>query len=192
MHAPHFPLLRSSLKVGDPEGARTLYRRRAVPRASMRPTFVTIPYTRRFPHALPQAYAWLTDYQDDDPQRTTAVVKRRPVLSRTADKVVMEGELEMLGVRGAGTVEVSLFPPDRWVAEIVKGAGRGSVYEYRLTAEGDEACRLDVRYRVRVRRWPSRLRLWVARPLIRRELGVMWDGFAEAMGRELSGAPASP
>lgn len=152
----------------------------------MKPAFVTIRYSRRFPQDVGRAFAWLTDYQDDDPARTTAVVKRRPVLSRTADKVILEGELEMLGVRGAGTVEVSLFPPDRWVAEIVKGAGRGSVYEYRLTATPEGGSRLDVAYRVRVRRWPSRFRLWIARPLIRRELDTMWDGFAASMARELA------
>lgn len=150
----------------------------------MEPAFVTIPYARFLPYPLDEAFAWLTDYQDDDPARTTAVVKRRPVVSRTKDKVVMEGELEMLGVRGAGTVEVTLHPPDRWVAEIVKGGGKGSVYEYRLTpAKG--GCRLDVRYRVRVRRWRSRIRLWLARPLLRRELHTMWNGFADSMAREL-------
>ncbi|HWH07586.1 MAG TPA: SRPBCC family protein [Candidatus Thermoplasmatota archaeon] len=152
----------------------------------MEPAFVTIPYTRVLPHPVEEAYAWLTDYQDDDPQRTTAVVKRRPVLSRTKDKVVLEGELEMLGVRGVGTVEVTLLPPDRWVAEIVKGGGKGSVYEYRLTPAAGGGSRLDVRYRVRVRRWSSRLRLLLARPLLRRELDRMWDGFAESMARELS------
>ena len=157
----------------------------------MEPAFVTIPYARVLPYPVEQAYAWLTDYQDDDPQRTTAVVKRRPVLSRTKDKVVMEGELEMLGARGVGTVEVTLHPPDRWVAEIVKGGGKGSVYEYRLTPH-PAGSRLDVAYRVRVRRWSSRLRLLVARPLLRRELHRMWDGFAAAMEREIprAGAPA--
>lgn len=150
----------------------------------MEPTFVTIPFTRRFPYPVDQAYAWLTDYQDDDPQRTTAVVKRRPVVSRSKDKVVMEGELEMLGVRGTGTVEVSLHPPDRWVAEIVKGAGRGSRYEYKLTPAPD-GCRIDVKYHVRVRRWGSRLRVTFAKPLLRRELRTMWDGFAASMEREM-------
>lgn len=150
----------------------------------MEPTFVTIPYTRRFPYPVDQAYAWLTDYQDDDPQRTTAVVKRRPVLERTPDKITMEGELEFFGQRGTGIVEVKLHPPDRWVAEIVKGGGRGSIYEYRLTpAEGGS--RLDVRYRVRVKRWGSRLRLLLARPLVRREIHRMWDGFEDAMRREM-------
>ena len=152
--------------------------------ASMEPAFVTIPYARFLPYPVEQAFAWLTDYQDDDPARTTAVVKRRPVLRRTADRVVMEGELEMLGVRGVGTVEVALHPPDRWVAEIVKGGGKGSVYEYRLTA-APGGSRLDVRYRVRVRRWSSRIRLIIAKPLLRRELDRMWDGFAESMQREL-------
>lgn len=150
----------------------------------MKPAFVTIAYTRPFPYPVDQAYAWLTDYQDDDPARTTAVVKRRPVLKREPGKITMEGELEMLGVRGTGIVEVSLHPPDRWVAEIVKGGGRGGLYEYQLSAT-PEGCRLDVRYRVRVRRWSSRLRLMIAKPLLRRELRTMWDGFAASMAKDL-------
>ena len=157
----------------------------------MDPAFVTISYTRRFPHPLDQAYAWLTDYQDDDPARTSAVVKRRPVLKREPGKVTMEGELEMLGVRGTGIVEVSLHPPARWVAEIVQGGGRGSVYEYQLSPTPD-GCRLDVQYRVRVRRWSSRLRLMLAKPLLRRELNTMWDGFAASMAKDLSAARAAP
>lgn len=157
----------------------------------MEPAFVTISYARVIPFPVGEAFAWLTDYQDDDPSRTSAVVKRRPVLSRSEDKVVMEGELELLGVRGVGRVEVSLHPPDRWVAEIVQGGGVGSVYEYRLSPH-PRGSRLDVRYRVRVRRWASRLRLVLARPLLRREIHRMWDGFAAAMERELGagGPPA--
>lgn len=151
----------------------------------MRPTFVDIHYARTFPYDVARAYAWLTDYQDDDPARTTAVVKRRPVLERTRDKVVLEGELEIAGTHGVGKVEVDLHPPDRWVARVVEGKGKGNVFEYKLTPEAPDRTRLDVRYRIRVRRWRSRLKVWLAKGVTRRDLDRMWDGFASSMVKEL-------
>jgi hypothetical protein len=114
-------------------------------------------------------------------------VKRRPVLERTKDKIVMEGELEIAGARGTGTVEVTLDPPAHWTATIVKGGGKGSVYDYRLTAVPGGS-RLDVVYHIRVKRWKSRLRVWLGRPVIRKQIGIMWDGFADSMKKDLPGA----
>ncbi len=148
-------------------------------------TLVPIRYSRVLDHPLGVAYEWLTDYQDDDPARTTAVVKRRPVIERHADRIVMDGTLEIMGNKGSGKVEVRLFPPDRWVATIIEGAGRGSVYEYQLTAIDANRSRLDINYGVRAKRWRKRMMVRLARPFIRRELNTMWDGFAAAMAREL-------
>lgn len=151
--------------------------------------FVVLPYRREFPVPLEQAYAWLTDYQDDDPQRTTAVIKHRPVLERAPDRVLLDGTLEILGRRGRGKAEVRFFPPDRWVATIVEGSGRGSVYEYRLFPSG-RGCQLEVQYRIRVRRLRRRLALMLRKRAVWRELDAMWEGFARSMLRELAPAAA--
>jgi hypothetical protein len=149
------------------------------------PTFVVIPYSRTFPYPVDQAFAWLTDYQDDDPSRTDAIVERRTVAAREKDVVTLDATVTMFGVTGSGVAEVRLFPPDRWVATVVKGSGRGSVYEYRLTPAPGGGSRLDVAYRIAVRRWRSRLRVLFARPFARRELHRMWEGFARSMAEEL-------
>lgn len=78
-----------------------------------------------------------------------------------------------------------LHPPDRWEARFVEGAGKGSVYEYRLLPRG-QGCRLEVAYNIRARRLGSRLRVLLARRMIRRELDAMEDGFARAMEEELA------
>lgn len=148
------------------------------------PTFVEIRVSRTFPYPVEKTFAWLTDYQDDDPGRTTAVVKRRPVIARTKDKVTLEGEIELLGSRGIGKVEVSLMPPDHYVANIIEGAGRGSVYDYKLTPVPGGKSRLDVNYRIRVKRWKSRIRVTLAKPFAKRRLNVMWDGFEAAMKKD--------
>jgi hypothetical protein len=142
--------------------------------------WVVLPYTRRFPFPLPQAYAWLTDYRDDDPQRTGHIIKKRPVVERTKDRVVLEGELELLGRRMRGRAEVHLSPPDRWEARFQNG----TVYRYRLEPDG-AGCVLRVEYRIRTRRWRRFLGLLLARGRVLREIDAMWDGFARSMAAEL-------
>lgn len=151
--------------------------------------FVTVRYERDLDHSLDAAFEWLTDYQDDDPDRAGAVVLERPVLERSDQKVVLRGTVEVLGQRGTGMTEVDLMPPDHWRATIVEGRGRGSVYDYRLEpVAGGDRCRLVVDYHLRVKRLRSRIKLWLMRPLVRRELDRMWNGFAAAMDAELGGS----
>ncbi|MGQ0535929.1 MAG: SRPBCC family protein [Methanobacteriota archaeon] len=150
-------------------------------------TFVDLTIRRDFPHPLPDTFAWLTDYQDDDPSRTDAVIKRRPVVERGDNRYVLDGELEVLGMRPKARVEVTLYPPDHYEARVIEGSGRGTVYLYDL-APTPTGTRLTVRYRFRVRRLKSKIRLWLYRPLIRRELNRMWDGFAQSMAKDLNRA----
>lgn len=154
--------------------------------------FVPIRFSREFPHPLEQAYAWLTDYRDDDPQRTDAVQVERRVLRVDGDTIRMEGKLNLMGSTGKGEIEVKLIPPYRWRATLLKGAGRGSVYEYRLTPIASDRVRLDVVYNVRVKRLSRRLMLMLLRPFLRRELAKMWAGYARSMETDLGQAPAVP
>lgn len=152
------------------------------------PRHVTIHYERDLPHSIGEAYAWLTDFTDEDPTLTDAIVEKRPVLERSEDRVLLEGTLNLLGKRGTGKAEVRLFPPDRWEAHFIEGRGRGSVYEYRLVPRGPEGCRLVVDYRVRVKRFRGWLQVTLAKPAVRREIHRMWDGFCAAMARDLAKA----
>ena len=144
---------------------------------------VTIRYERTFPHPVDQAYAWLTDYQDDDPQRAGDIIVRRDVVRRGAREVELDGELDVMGTKARGRALVRLFPEERrWVATIGKGAWE---FHYRVEPEGPGATRLKVDYHMGSRRWTRRAMIRLATPLIRRRLDRMWDGFADAMRREL-------
>lgn len=143
-------------------------------------------YERDLAVPLEQAYAWLTDYQDDDPALTSRVVKRRPVVSRSADKVVLDGEIEVLGRRVKGKAEVHLFPPDRWEARLYRKDGqRGSTFHYRLVPKA-QGCRLVVDYHIQARRAATRWKLLLLRPLALRDIRIMWDGFVAAMERDVA------
>ena len=149
---------------------------------------VNLHYERTFPYPVEQAYAWLTDYQDDDPQRTSAVVAKRDVVRREGNEVEVEGILDVLGQRTRGRAVIKLFPEEkRWEAHI--GKGSRWVFTYRLVPVA-EGSRLLIDYRMGSRRWTRRALLTILKPLIRRRLDVMWDGFAASMARELAAGAA--
>ncbi|MEA3198862.1 MAG: hypothetical protein QOE90_290 [Thermoplasmata archaeon] len=143
---------------------------------------VTIRYRRDVPHPIEPAFAWLTDYQDDDPALTTALVRERRVVARKSDEVHFEGALHTLGRLMPGTGSVKLYPEEhRWVATLGR---HWMVNEYRLTSTA-AGCRLDVEYRIYPRKWTRRLAVWLAKPRLKREIGTMWDGFFAQMDKDL-------
>lgn len=155
------------------------------------PDWITIRYDRRLPVPRDQAYEWLTDYEEDDPDRAGAIIEERRVVEETEDRVVLDGRISTLGRRMEGRAEVELSPPDAWTAHLYDTKDRkGGRYEYRLEPE-DGGSRLVVAYHVRAPRLRDRLVLTLAKPWIRREIDAMWDGFVEAMVDELEVAAAS-
>lgn len=150
---------------------------------------VTVRYERTLEHPVEDAFAWLTDYQEDDPERAGGIIQERRVIEETDERIVLEGELETLGREMEGTAVVKLDPPDHWRAHLYDAKGRPSgIYDYRLEPEADGS-RLVVDYQFAAPKLKHKLLLWVTRPLIRRQLDEMWDGFADAMDRELTAAP---
>lgn len=151
---------------------------------------VKIQIVRRFPVPVDRAYAWLTDFEDDDVQRAGAVIQMRRVIVREPGRVVYEGETAMLGVRAPATTEVTFEPPSRWRARVTHGPRTGSVVEYELTPEAG-ATRLQVTYHFVIRPAFRMVLLRVLRPLVKRELSRMWDGFEAALRQDLSAPSAA-
>jgi hypothetical protein len=149
---------------------------------------VCISYERVFAHPPADTFDWLTDYRDDDADRAGAIIQDRAVLEETEDEVVLEGELETLGRVREGRARVELDPPNSWTAHLEDPKGRpAGRYEYELHDHPD-GCRLTVDYHITAPRLRDKLMLWLTRPLARREIDQMWDGFADAMAAELDGS----
>lgn len=147
---------------------------------------IDVPYVREFSYPVAQAFAWLTDYREDDPARAGAIVRKRQVVKREGNVVTLAGENQMRGLLLKGQAEIHLFPDEqRWEARFVQGAGRGSLYTYRLTPTKTGGSRLEIHYGIRARRFSSRLKVWIAKPFIKAEIHRMWDGFEAAMKQEL-------
>ena len=70
-------------------GTRGLKSPPAAHRAVRPPPFVTVRYVRDFPWPVDACYAWLTDYRDSDPSLTEVFLKKRPVLAREKDLVLV-------------------------------------------------------------------------------------------------------
>lgn len=148
---------------------------------------VDIPYSRVFPHPIDACYAWLTDYQDDDPAIAGDIIKERSVQERGPERVVMRVKNVLAGRSLSGMAEVLLHPKEyRYEARSLEG-DRGAIhYTYQLTALGASRTRLEVHYRTRARKFSSRLKIILARPFVQRQVARMWDGFAAAMDRDLA------
>ncbi|MEA3199310.1 MAG: hypothetical protein QOE90_738 [Thermoplasmata archaeon] len=151
------------------------------------PRPVNVKITREIPMPVPQAFAWLTDFQDDDAQRAGAVVARRKVVERSATRSVYEGETEVLGRRNPATTEVRLHPPDAWEARVVAGPRTGSWTTYKLTPSGTGS-RLALHYRFTHEKPMTRVLMRLVKPKIRAELVKMWEGYEADMRREIAKA----
>lgn len=146
---------------------------------------VRLRYERALSHSVEDAFAWLTDYEDTDPERAGAIIEGRRVLEADEDRIVLEGQLESLGRRMDGTAVVKLDPPDHWRAQLYDTEGRPSgVYDYRLE-ERETGSHLVIDYEFVAPKLKHKLIYHLGKPLIRRELDKMWDGFEAAMDEEI-------
>lgn len=141
---------------------------------------VVIRLTRKLPLPIERAFAWLTDFQDDDPARAGALLTARKILSRSPERVVFEGEHDTLGRRMRYTQEVLLAPPDAWRSHVIDGPRQGSRNEYRLEAAPGGSV-LRVEYRLLHDAPRTLLLMRVAKPLLKRKLAKMWEGYEKAM-----------
>jgi hypothetical protein len=108
------------------------------PQYEIRPTF-------RAP--LPYVFSWLTDFSSDDPALDDGNYRRK-IIERNRRRVVLEDLTETPKGWEWYRTTVTLFPPDRWHAEL-----RGNVpdwsLDYRLTALGTDRTLLTIRWRMR-------------------------------------------
>lgn len=147
---------------------------------------VRIRVVRRFPFPRDAAYAWLTDFEDADAARAGAVVEMRRVVARSPGRVVYEGETAVLGRRSWSRTDVALQPPDRWHARVTDGPRTGSETRYHLVPAAEGGCALTVDYDFVLQPKARMLALRVLKPLVKRELEKMWDGFEAAIAQDIT------
>lgn len=153
--------------------------------------FVDLRYVREFPHPVETAFAWLTDYRDDDHTLTDRILNRRTVTARTPEKVSMDMDMHLLS-RVRTPAEVRLFPPDRYEARPIGRRGPSqTVFRYKLDPT-PRGCRLTLDFHVHVRNPVRRAVTRMVLPVLKRRVARMWDGFAAAMEKDLGKGVAVP
>lgn len=147
---------------------------------------VIIRIQRKFPHPAKEAYAWLTDFSDDDDARAGAVIQSRRVKERSPTRIVYEGETSVLGVKAWATTEVTLRLPLHWEARVTSGPRTGSRTDYEMVERAD-GVELTITYRFTFLDPKRQFLVRLLKPLVRRDLVRMWDGFQADMAKELPG-----
>ena len=148
---------------------------------------IRIRVVREFPFPRDAAYEWLTDIEDDDVARAAgAVIEARRVIERSPERLVYEGETGSMGRRVWSVTEVTFQRPDRWHARVIDGPRLGSETDYHLESlDGGARSRLTVDYGFVFVSGVTHAIARLAHPILARDLGMMWDGFAASMAREL-------
>lgn len=149
---------------------------------------VRVRIVQRFSQPAPQAYAWLTDIQDEDVDHAGAVIKARKVRERAPGRILYEGETEVLGRRTWGLTSVTMAPPDKWEARVVEGPRTGSFTTYDLRPVPD-GCELTIDYRFVFDQKKTERLARLLKPLLRMSLKRMWVGYAASMDREARATP---
>lgn len=148
---------------------------------------VTVTHERVLPARLDPAYAWLTGYDEADPERAGAVLKEREVLEADDERVVLADRVASMGLEREVRVVVELDPPDAWRATLHGAdAANPDRFSYRLEDHGEGRTRLVATYEYAASTRFERAILWLISPLLARETRKMWDGYEAAMRRELA------
>lgn len=153
---------------------------------------VPVHLERTFRHPPELAFPWLTDYEDADAELAGELVAGRPSVERQGNVVTMTSLIRTpWGVRER-IQEVTLDPEARtWESRIDEGYGAGSHHRYRLEPAG-QGSRLVIDYGFAAPRLRDALYWRAVRPVLRRKLHRMWDGFEAGMDRELTRPGGGP
>jgi hypothetical protein len=105
----------------------------------------TYTISKAFDAPLDFAYAWCTDYREDDPKMTGSKNRRR-FHEKTKQRVIWTVEGQNLPTGTDPVRVVWLRPPDAWHLETC--GDESEVGDYKLTAVGKNMTRLDMTFTV--------------------------------------------
>ena len=111
-------------------------------------------------------FDWWTDLSPED-SGLVKPLRKRSVISRTPQLVLLRDEEEMYFRRMAFDVKVTLERPERWVAEY-DGKDARARSEYALRAESDGTTTLSYHSRVEPRGFFTKALSPVVKPFVRR------------------------
>jgi hypothetical protein len=156
----------------------------------------TYTFRVRLPASRARAYAWATDYRDDD-FRMMEFGGRRRVRRLAKDLILLTDSFAadpFDSTRGRRTVKAKLVHlyPDRWAwtSTHVSGPARMSQFQYELTPRGARACELRFTGAQveNVSRTPTAASTKRRARELAREDAALWQRLARALGNEVAGS----
>src|SRR5437870_6025520 len=133
--------------------------------------------TKRFRAALPDVYAWCTEFRDSDPELSRVRLRTRKLIRREGDLIEME-ETGIMGFPFVARFHVRLRPPDVWEADARSNMGH-THNTYRLFSDSG-GTRLEMTFDVHLT-GPYRLFAPFAKGFIVRKTSREWDDYVLAM-----------
>ena len=124
-------------------------------------------------------FDWWTDLSSDD-SSLVKPLKRRDVVSRTPETILLRDEEEMYFKRMVLDVKVTLERPERWVAEY-DGKDARARSEYRLQQEGDGSTTLFYHTRIEPKGHLTKAFSPVVKPFVRRVFAGEMNAFIRSL-----------
>jgi len=149
---------------------------------------VEVTRERELAHPLEACYDWLTTDVGSDPARAGTVIEARDVVTEDeqAGQTELAERISALGFQRQVRTIVDLDPPDTWRARVFESTDDApDVFTYELEPVTEDRTRLRATYRFERLDGLETLLVRLLSPVVRRRLDRMWDGFEQAMDREL-------
>lgn len=134
----------------------------------------TVKVSRKIMAPLSFAYAWCTDFREDDPQ-ISGQKRRILMLEKTKGRFIMSATSKSHGRTVTAARIVSLNPPNSWHLDWI-GDEHDETGDYRLTRLSGSATRLRMTFKVR-----NKTPRTSGKAAFVKEINAMWDKYVQAL-----------
>lgn len=141
-----------------------------------------ISLTRRINASREFVFDWWTDLSSEDVQLAKPL-KKRQIISRTPDVIVLHDEEQLYFKRMAFDVKVTLHKPDSWISEY-SGKAATARSEYILRSEPDGSSTLLYHTKVEPKGFFTNAFSFLVRPFVQRVFSEEMKGFIRTLEAE--------
>ncbi len=139
-----------------------------------KPLSFTVRVSRKIMAPLSFAYAWCTDFREDDPQ-ISGQRRRIAILERAPNRLIMSARSERNGRIVTAARIVSLKPPNAWHLDWI-GDEHNETGDYKLTRLSESTTRLNMTFKVH-----NKAPTASTKAAFVKEVNAVWDKYVPAL-----------
>ena len=148
---------------------------------------------RDLPFPPDDAYAWLTDYREDDMRRIFGDEGGKRMIEKLgSDRLRVQSTGMIAGVRGHADGVITLRPPDSWMFDgHITAMARKMVHVdalWNVAPLGDGRTRFTSRFRITPQNFIAKAYLKLRPRWVRKRIERDYDQIAAAIAKDLGGA----